>query len=277
MVEKLAERMQANPDDPEGWAMLARSYSVIGRHGEAAKAYREAASRMPDNAQLLADYADTLAMIQGRKLQGEPEKLIARALKADPDNVKARALAGTVDFERGDYAGAVAHWEHILKVGPDSKLAERVRASVDEARTLLAREGGKPGPVAAVPAAKPEARSAPAPGASVSGVVQLAPELQAKVSPEDTVFVFARPAEGPRMPIAILRARAKDLPLEFTLDDRAAMTGGSRLSDQKLVVVGARISKTGSATAQPGDAHGQSTPVVPGAKGVRIVVSELTR
>jgi cytochrome c-type biogenesis protein CcmH len=111
----------------------------------------------------------------------------------------------------------------------------------------------------------------------VSGVVQLAPELKGKVSPNDTLFVFARAAEGPRMPIAILRAQAKDLPLEFTLDDRAAMTAGSKLSDQKLVVVGARISKSGSATPQPGDVHGQSAPVAPGAKGVRIVVSELAQ
>lgn len=283
MIEKLAQRMQENPDDAEGWVMLARSYTVIERYEDAVKAYKEAASRVPDNAQLLADYADALGMARGRRLQGEPEKLIARALAIDPDNVKARALAGTVAFDRSDYAGAVAHWEHILKVaGPDSKLAERVRTSVQEAKQLLAQQGGKPAAlatapeaVAAAPAQKPAAQSPASPGASVSGVVQLAPELKAKVSPSDTLFVFARPAEGPRMPIAILRAQAKDLPLEFTLDDRAAMTGGSKLSDQKLVVVGARISKSGSATPQPGDAHGQSAPVAPGAKGVRIVVSEL--
>jgi cytochrome c-type biogenesis protein CcmH len=287
MIEKLAERMQANPDDPDGWVMLARSYTVIERYQDAVKAYKEAASRVPDNAQLLADYADALGMAQGRRLQGEPEKLIARALAIDPDNVKARALAGTVAFDRSDYAAAVMHWEHILKVaGPDSKLAERVRASVQEARQLLAQQGGKPAAAATAPeaiATAPAAKGAPAtptppvPGASVSGVVQLAPELKAKVSPNDTVFVFARPAEGPRMPIAILRAQAKDLPLEFTLDDRAAMTAGSKLSDQKLVVVGARISKSGSATPQPGDAQGLSAPVAPGAKGVRIVVSELEK
>ena len=285
MVEKLAERMKANPDDPEGWVMLARSYTVMERYQDAVKAYREAAERVPDNAQLLADYADALGMAQGRRLQGEPEKLIARALAIDPDNVKARALAGTVAFDRSDYAGAVMHWEHILKVaGPDSKLAERVRGSVQEAKQLLAQQGGKPPPAASAPeavATAPAAKMAkPAPQASgvpgaVSGVVQLAPELKSKVSPNDTLFVFARAAEGPRMPIAILRAQAKDLPLEFTLDDRAAMTAGSKLSDQKLVVVGARISRTGSATPQPGDVHGQSAPVAPGAKGVRIIVSEL--
>jgi cytochrome c-type biogenesis protein CcmH len=285
MIEKLAQRMQENPDDPEGWVMLARSYTVIERYEDAVKAYKEAASRVPDNAQLLADYADALGMARGRRLQGEPEKLIARALAIDPDNIKARALAGTVAFDKADYAGAVAHWEHILKVaGADSKLAERVRASVQEAKQLLAQQGGKPAPVptapeavAAAPVPKPAAQGSAAPGASVSGVVQLAPELKTKVSPGDTLFVFARPAEGPRMPIAILRAQAKDLPLEFTLDDRAAMTAGSKLSDQKLVVVGARISKSGSATPQPGDAHGQSAPVAPGAKGVRIVVSELAK
>jgi cytochrome c-type biogenesis protein CcmH len=108
-------------------------------------------------------------------------------------------------------------------------------------------------------------------------VVRLAPEIARGVSPTDTLFVFARATEGPRMPVAILRAQAKDLPLEFTLDDRSSMIAGMKLSDQKQVVVGARISKSGSATPQPGDVQGYSAPVAPGARGLHIVLSDVTR
>jgi len=94
MVERLAARMRANPDDPQGWKVLARSYAALGRFKEASDAYANAAARVNDDAQLYADYADALAMAQGRTLEGEPEKLIARALAIDPANTKALALAG---------------------------------------------------------------------------------------------------------------------------------------------------------------------------------------
>jgi cytochrome c-type biogenesis protein CcmH len=141
MVDRLAERLKQNPDNVEGWAMLGKSYAVMERYDEAGRAYAEAARRMPDKgpetAQVLVDYADVLAMAQGQNLLGEPEKLIARALKADPDNVKALALAGTVSFHKQDYAGAVRSWERILKLlPPDAPIAETVRESIGEARML---------------------------------------------------------------------------------------------------------------------------------------------
>jgi cytochrome c-type biogenesis protein CcmH/NrfG len=114
-VERLAARLKDNPDDTEGWIMLARSYKLFSRFPEAAQAYAVAADREPRNAALLADYADVLAMAQGRRLEGEPEKLIARALEADPRNLKALALAGTAAFEKKDYAGAVAQWDRTRR------------------------------------------------------------------------------------------------------------------------------------------------------------------
>lgn len=285
MVTQLAARLQANPDDAQGWVMLGRTYAALDRFQEASAAYANAASRITNDAQLLADYADVLAMAQGQRLQGEPEKLIARALAIDPDNIKALALAGTAAFVQQDYARALVHWERILRIAPaDSELMKSVRASIDEAKKLAGRPGA---PSAAAPPA-PSAPSAPpkraeageaakTSAASVSGVVQLAPELAAKVVPTDTVFVFARPAEGSRMPLAILRAQAKDLPLKFTLDDGAVSMGGEKISSQRLVVVGARISRSGSAVPQPGDVQGFSAPVAPGAAGLRIVISDVAK
>jgi cytochrome c-type biogenesis protein CcmH len=107
--------------------------------------------------------------------------------------------------------------------------------------------------------------------------VSLAPTLKAKADPQDTVFVFARAADGPRMPLAILRRQVKDLPLQFTLDDSMAMTPAAKLSSAQRVIVGARISKRGDATAQPGDLQGQSAPVAPGANGLKIEISQVVQ
>jgi cytochrome c-type biogenesis protein CcmH len=268
MVERLAARMKENPEDAEGWAMLGRSYAVIDRYAEAAVAYANAVKRSQPDAQLLADYADALAMSQGRNLMGEPERLIAQALKVDPQNVKALMLAGTVAFEKKDFHGAIAYWERILKVvPPDSDSADAVRDSIADARKFT-------GTARAAPSTKPAAAAA---AASVSGTVRLSPGVAAKASPDDTVFIFARPAEGPRMPLAVLRKRVRDLPTAFMLDDSMAMTPAAKLSNHAQVVVGARVSKSGNPAAQPGDLEGLSAQVSPGATGIAVVISSEVR
>lgn len=283
MIAGLAARLKTDPNNANGWVMLARSYAALGRFSEASLAYANAIARIPNDAQLLADYADALAMAQGRRLDGEPERLVARALALDPNHVKARALAGSAAFARRDYKGALTHWEHILRVAPaDSEFAQSVRASIEEARALAGQPGkpavsAAPAAAAGLSASAPATPSVPARSGSISGTVRLAPGVANAVAPGDTVFVFARAAEGSRMPVAILRAQAKDLPLQFTLDDRASMMPGSKLSDQRLVMVGARVSRSGSATPQPGDVQGFSGPVAPGSSGLQIVLSDLAK
>lgn len=143
MVGRLAVRQQQNPEDVEGWVMLARSYTSLRRYDDAARAYASAVARLPTDAQLLADYADLLAMAQGRRLQGEPEKLIARALAVDPKNVKALALAGSVAFEKREYAGALDYWERILQLVPaESEFARSLRGSIAQAQTLARNPSG---------------------------------------------------------------------------------------------------------------------------------------
>jgi cytochrome c-type biogenesis protein CcmH len=278
MAENLAARLKDKPDDPEGWAMLGRSYAVLGQHDKAVPAFKQAATLRPDDAVVLADYADALAVANGRNLEGEPNRLIEQALKIDPDNLKALSLAGTVAFYRKDYALALKHWEKMGTIDPQSPFVQQIQGGIDEARKLMAG-GTAPatGPVAqATPAAPAPAAAAPT-GTAVSGVVSLAPTLKAKADPQDTVFVFARAADGPRMPLAILRRQVKDLPLQFTLDDSMAMTPAAKLSSAQRVIVGARISKRGDATAQPGDLQGQSAPVAPGANGLKIEISQVVQ
>jgi cytochrome c-type biogenesis protein CcmH len=270
MVERLAEKLQQEPDNLEGWVMLARSYKHFGRFDEAARAYGRVVARAEPNASLLADYADMLAMAQGQKLQGEPEKLIAKALELDPKHLKALALAGSVEFEKKNYAAAAEYWQRMLPlVPPDSEQAKAVNANVAEARSL-AGLGTMRAEIAAPPARGADAQ-AQAQG-RVSGTVQLAPELASKVAPTDAVLVYARPASGSRMPLAVVRKQARDLPLTFTLDDTHAMTPEMTLSKHEQVVILARVSKKPGATAQPGDFEGLSTPVRNTATNVNVVI-----
>ncbi len=281
LTQRLAERLKAQPDDAEGWSMLGRSYAVLGRYGDAAAAFRKLIELRPNDAQAYADAADAVGMANGRKLEGEPEQLIAKALKIDPDNPKALGLAGTVAFDKGDHALAAKHWERALKqLEPGSPMAQQLTDAVNEARQ---RVGLPPLPAVAA-AAAPDAGAAPqapaaAGGAQVQARITLAPALASKVSPDDVVFIFARSAEGGGMkpPLAIQRRQVKDLPLDLTLDDSMAMSPAMSLSTQKQVIIGARISKSGSALPEPGDLQGLSPTVDVGAKGVKVEIADVVK
>jgi cytochrome c-type biogenesis protein CcmH len=276
MVQTLSQRLKDRPDDAQGWVMLARAYSALGRTAEAVPAFEKAAALNTADAGLLADYADTLAVQNGRQLNGEPLKLVERALKIEPGNLKALALAGTAAFDRKDFAGAVKYWEKLkLGVPGDSTYLGQVQAGIDEARQL----GNLPPSAAAATAPDAAGNNASifAPGSTVSGRVSLAKALAGQASPDDTVFVFARAAEGSRMPLAILRKQVKDLPFDFQLDDSMAMSPAAKLSGSPSVIVGARVSKTGEAMPQNGDLTGQSVPVAPGATGLKIEIGEVVK
>lgn len=272
MVGKLEERLKSTPDDAEGWTMLGRSYSVLGRYADADKAYQKVVALRPNDAQAWADRADALAMANGRQLGGEPEKLIARALALDPKNLKALALAGTIAFERADYAGAARHWEAAVAAGePGSELVRNLQGGVVEAR---ARAGAAVVASGVAPSASAPTASV---GSQVAGRVVLAPELQDKAAPQDTVFVFARAVDGPRAPLAVLRRQVKDLPFDFVLDDTMAMNAALRLSSAAQVIVSARISKSGNAVAQAGDLQGASPTVRVGTRELQIVITEVVK
>ncbi|MDO9096003.1 MAG: tetratricopeptide repeat protein [Rubrivivax sp.] len=280
MVVQLAERMQGRPDDAEGWLMLGRAQMMLGRMPEALLAYERLVKLRPDDANTLVDYADALAVNNGRTLEGEPLRLIERALKLEPDNLKALMLAGTAAFDREDHAVAVRYWDRVVSIGPADQ--EFVQMARDGANA--ARERGKLPPAAATapvvpvaPVAQVAAPGAPVAAAlaasAVSGTVRLSPKLQALAAPEDMVFIFARPAEGSRMPLAIVRKQVKDLPVAFTLDDSTSMSPAARLSGAQHVIVGARISKSGQAMPQPGDLQSLSEPVKVGTTGLVLEIS----
>ncbi len=278
MVAKLAERMEKQPPgnvaDTEGWVMLGRSYAVMQRYPEASRAFSRALQLMPNDAQILVDQADVLAMQQGGNLQGEPLRLIEQALQNNPANLKGLALAGTAAFERKDYAAAVGFWTRARAgAPPEGEFTRNLDQSIAEAR---AAAGSSALPVAPAAASAATAAAAKVQGvASISGRVSVTPALAARVAPGDTLFIFARAADGPRMPLAILKRSGADLPLDFTLDDSMAMAPELRLSGFANVVVGARLSKSGNAMPQSGDLEGISAPLAGRSSGIDIVIDNV--
>jgi cytochrome c-type biogenesis protein CcmH len=223
-------------------------------------------------------------MTQERRLAGAPMKLIQRALAIDPKDVKALALAGSDAFDRKDYASAVSYWDRAVKAGPpDPQFAKQLEAGLAEARQLAGMPAAPP--EAAAPKAPSQAAREPegapmtaaaAPsGATVKGRVELSASLVGKASPDDTLFVFARAAQGPRMPLALMKRTVKDLPLEFALDDSMAMMPNLKLSNFSSVVIGARVSKAGDAMPASGDLQGFSQPVKVGSAGVDVRIDQV--
>ena len=270
MVDRLAAKMEANPADVEGWVMLGRSYAVLSRYREAAGAYAKASNLRPDDATLLADYADILGMANGRKLAGEPAAIVAKALKADPRNVKALALAGTAAFEKSDYRAAVKHWENATALlTEDSEFRQSLQSGIAEARGHL---GLGASVATGKPAQEKSAKSTVA--ANLQGTVSIAAAIAGQARPDDTVYVFARATKGPRMPLAVVRKKVSEMPFTFSLDDSMAMAPDLKLSGFSEVVVVARISASGLANPQKGDLEAISAPVSPVSKGIRLEISK---
>ncbi len=256
MTAKLAARMKKEPGNAAGWKMLGRAYRAMERFDEANDAYKKAVELKPQDADLLADYAESLALATGRSLAGEPTRLLDRAFKLDPRSTKVLTLSGSAAFERSDYKAAISYWELAIKQpGIGSELVQALQKGVDESKARLTGE-----PVAEIRAGKER----------VAGLVNISDSLKSKVRPDDTVFVFARAATGPRMPLAIVKIKVADLPYKFSFDDSMAMMPEMKLSRFADVVISARVSRSGGATPAAGDLEGISDRIKPGQTGVRV-------
>ena len=271
LSERLKKKLEQNPNDGVGWALLARSYVEIGRHADAVPIYEKAMKLIPDDPQLLVDYADALGVLHGRTLAGKPELLIQQALKIDPKHVKALMLAGTVAFDRKEFGQAAQYWERAsanLSTDAEGEVRQELLSGIAEAKGLA---GGEPAMVKAVGGAAPSTKSG-GQAAAISGTVSLAPGLAGKGAPTDTLFVFAREMNGPPMPVSIVRATKQDLPFTFRLDDSTSPMPSRKLSGAGTVVIVARLSKSGQAMPQSGDLEGTSQPVKSGVDGITVVI-----
>ena len=272
-LKDLEDKVAAKPDDVESLLQLARSYSDLERYTDAVQAYDKLTQMVPNEAQLWVDYADALAMASGQTLVGTPTKLLNKALSLDPDNFKALALSGSAAMERGDYSLAVQYWEKLLKMIPQGDAnAKIVENGIMHAKALMAQKGEGNVPVLSGRATGEQAQQAQGGKEAISGIVELSSALKGKASPNDTLFVLVRAAQGPKMPLAIVRKQVKDLPFKFTLDDSTSMSPQMKVSNFDQVVVIARVSKSGNAMTQAGDLQGMSSTIKPGAKGLKVVI-----
>ena len=285
MVQKLAARLAEDPDNAEGWVMLGRSYAALDRYQEAENAYAQARRIAGDHPQLLVDSADIMVMANGGRFTSEAAELLERALHVQPENAKGLWLMGHYEYQDEDFQSAVDYWQRAAaQLPPDSEDTRAIHQQIEQAESRLLAAGGSLAPAAetrTAPAtdAATETRTAPAADAAATAVevsVRLDPALSAQASAQDTVFIFARAAQGPRMPLAILRKRVAELPVTVTLDDSLAMSPAMVLSNFDEVTIGARVSKSGNAIAQSGDLQGSVTPVqVQAGASVEVVINEV--
>ena len=237
-----------------------------------AEAFAKALTLSRDD-NLSIERAEVLAQKNGGSFAGEPWVIIQRVLTADPHHLNALFLAGSASYAELNFNTALRYWERAREVVPaDSPDAPELDRAIAEARHKM----GLPAipPRAATAAASAPLTQAAMAASSISGRVTLVKELQGLVAPTDTVFVYATPVSGSRMPVAIVRTTADKLPLDFVLDDSSAMTPTAKLSTMSEVTVRVRISKSGQATAQAGDYGVSLTPVKPGSKGLNLMVRD---
>lgn len=252
-VEELKQRVEEGDPGLEDWLLLARAQVMLRRYEAAEETLQRAREDEGEAPDLLTEMADVSARLQEGRMAGKPERLVHEALELDPDHRHGLWLAGVAASQNGDFASALEYWKRLLQGLPeDSQSIGVVRQSIQRAEERLAEDGLEPG------------NDGAAAGGSVEVAVALAPEVADQAAAADTVFIFARPDDGSRTPLAAVRRQVRDLPVAVTLDERSGMGGERKLSDFEQVEVIARVSKSGGVTAGSGDLEGRATAAVGG-------------
>lgn len=275
-IEKLAQQLEEEPNNAEGWSMLARSYLSEREFGKAVGAFEKLYALTGDQPEVLVRYADALAMAQGGKITGKPYELLKLALKQEPQNAQANWMAGLAEEEAGNSAAALKHWQVVRPLLTNQpELMQMLDSMIARAKTQTAEVVAEATQVIENPTqVTPTQETA---SKSITVTVELSPELAELAQPQDSVFIFAQAMQGPPMPLAVSRQQAKDLPITVTLDDSMAMIPQMKLSGFDQVKVGARISKSGQAAPTSGDLTGSIKGIVPGQESVvRITIDQKT-
>lgn len=285
MATAITRRLQDEPNNMEGWVMLARVQRAREHFDESANALRKALSLSRDD-NLSIELAEVLAQQNKGVFAGEPWSIIQKVLAADPHHLNALLLAGSASFSELNFQSALRFWERAREVVPvDSPDAPELDRAIAQARDKL---GLPPIPSRAANGDKTSVGSTTANATatrgaetvartSISGRVSIAPDMANKVAPTDTVFIYATAVAGSRMPVAIVKITANQLPFDFVLDDSTAMSPAAKLSGMEEVTVRARISKSGNAVAQPNDLGVSVTPVKPGSTGLNLMIRDALR
>jgi cytochrome c-type biogenesis protein CcmH len=264
-IPALEDLLEERPKTPTALILLGRAYHSQERYGEAVEAFGRAHELAGDEPQLLAHYAESMVMANGKQFTDRADQLVDRALELDPANSLALWLAGSSAMSDGKKAEAATHWRKLAgQMQPGSQGRRMLKGYIAQAEGVspdeVTLQGDKAGPEA---------------GPRFTVNVSLDPALAEQAEPGDMVFIFARAAQGPPMPVAAVRKRVKDLPASVTLSDARAMMPSRTLSQQDKVVVGARVSKSGRPMAQSGDLQGLTNPVpVDGDRTLEVTIDQ---
>jgi cytochrome c-type biogenesis protein CcmH len=278
LVKRLAAKLQEQPDNLDGWIMLGRSYIAMNDPTAAVNAFERAMEISDEHVGLLLAYSEAIASISGNDFTGRAAPMVEKAFQLEPGNPNALWIAGILAYQRTDYQEAVDRWSKLRGLlKPQSAELESVNKALDDARAKLGLPTEEPELPNIVQTKKPKLQKAPAAGGeSIKVEISLSPEIQDKAKPDDLLFIYAKAMSGPPMPLAAVRKRVSDLPISISLDDSMAMMPQMKLSKFSQVAVGARISLTGSPTAQSGDLEGEISAVSPGQPEiVKVVINSI--
>jgi cytochrome c-type biogenesis protein CcmH len=269
MIADLERRVRGNADDTEAWMMLAGARKFRGRLAEANEAFEEVLRRTAPNARLLAEFAESLAVTRDGRFDGRPIALLEQALRLDPDDPKAVALMGAAQFQAGNLQAARVHLKRLLDSMPaEQPQREALRDVLARIDAQLEAGGARDTAPGAAPAAPSEA---------VTGEIELDPQLAAQASSARTLFVTARSATGPRVPLAVLRVDNPALPRAFRLDDSLAMDPARRLSSADQLIIEVRLSRSGNALREPGDLISEPLAARPGQSGLKLRIDRVVQ
>ena len=289
-IVSLKQRTAKSPADLEGLSLLAQAYRVKGDAPGAVGVYEQAVKVLPagkpESARLLADYAELLLLMRNGKFEGEPMALLERALTYNSDDQKTLGLYGAGLYRAGKATQALVALRKLQASLPAGEQQEAIASLVQRISGELtsAGSGSSSGAGAGAVTTPAVAVTPPGPAATAvatssevlfNGTVRVSDELMLKYDRKATLFVVAREAGGPPMPVAVLRLAGRGMPVNFELGDQHSMTGDRKLSTMASVTIEARLSSSGNAIRQPGDLIGSSAAIKPGQRDLQIVIDRL--
>lgn len=276
MAEGLANKLKEKPDNLQGWVMLGRTYRSLENFDASIQAYDQALKLSADD-DLQLERVEVMAMKTQGNFEGEPWRVIREVLARDPQHYAGLLMAGSASYSHEKYADALKYWQQARKSleanNPDIAGLDDAIAAVQQ-KLGMAPQPTLSGSSQTSPNTSAGPGQAAVSGLTVAGQVSLAANLKGKASPADIVFIYATPANGERMPLAVFKTTVAQLPMSFTLDDSTAMTPERKLSGAGDVFVKVRVSKSGNAIPQSGDLTGVMGPVKVGSQGLKLEIKD---
>lgn len=250
LILTLQDRVKEKPDNARNWFLLASTAVEQGLFDEGVRAFREVLKLEPEAPQVKAELAQALFLRAGNTITPEVREHTREALAMAPNMPTALGLAGIDAYQSGDYQKAIDYWQQALvQLNPDSAASQALSGGIARAQVALSKSGG----------AQTQPVASEGPALSVKVALD---GSKVSVDPNDTVFIYARAWQGPKMPLAIKKVKVADLPIEVVLDSTMAMSQGMDLSSFPQVEVVARVSSSGSAISKPGDWQASQGPVI---------------